>query len=234
MTTASITPGKLSDWALEVAAYTDGTEPTDYVSVRGITEFTPPVAEKNLEDDGDYDGDEWGSQIATGLSYTLEGTYKLPRGGYPSDPGQEIIRTAGQGALEAGFVHWRAYNKISGAGKKGLADASTSANGGPKTDLQTEGFTLTGRGGLEDYTSTVPANLNATATALRTGSAITGVQVTNGGTGYTVAPTVVFTGGGGTGAVATASVAGGKVVDVDVTNGGTGYTSAPAVSFTRN
>jgi hypothetical protein len=70
-------------------------------------------------------------------------------------------------------------------------------------------------------------------TALTGGlNAVDSVVVTNGGTGYTSAPTVAFTGGGGSGAAATAIVAGGKVVRIDVTNPGTGYTSVPAVGFT--
>lgn len=56
--------------------------------------------------------------------------------------------------------------------------------------------------------------------------------VTAGGTGYTTAPTVAITGGGGTGATATATVAGGVVTGVTITNKGTGYTSAPTVAFT--
>lgn len=58
------------------------------------------------------------------------------------------------------------------------------------------------------------------------------IAVTNGGSGYTSAPTVVFTGGSGTGASATAVVENGVVVRIDVTAAGTGYTSAPAISFT--
>jgi parallel beta-helix repeat protein len=54
---------------------------------------------------------------------------------------------------------------------------------------------------------------------------------TGGGTGYGSAPTVGFTGGGGTGATATASVTDGVVTSISVTNGGSGYTSAPTVSF---
>jgi len=57
------------------------------------------------------------------------------------------------------------------------------------------------------------------------------IQVTSGGNGYTTAPNVVFTGGGGTGAQATAQVENGEVSTVSVTNAGTGYTSAPAVTF---
>lgn len=58
------------------------------------------------------------------------------------------------------------------------------------------------------------------------------VTITNGGSGYTSAPTVGATGGGGTGFAATAEIENGVVVAVTVTNPGTGYTSAPTLSFT--
>lgn len=58
------------------------------------------------------------------------------------------------------------------------------------------------------------------------------ITVTAGGTGYTSAPTVTFTGGAGTGAAATATVESGAVTGITITDPGTGYTSAPAISFT--
>ena len=68
-----------------------------------------------------------------------------------------------------------------------------------------------------------------------TGGSVTdgvrGIKVTAQGTGYTSQPTVVITGGGGSGAAATANISSGKVISIDVTNAGTGYTSAPTVSF---
>lgn len=60
---------------------------------------------------------------------------------------------------------------------------------------------------------------------------VDGVTITNGGTGYTSAPTVTLTGGGGTGATATATVSGGVVTAITITNAGSGYTSAPTVAF---
>ncbi|EDY80836.1 hypothetical protein VDG1235_453 [Verrucomicrobiia bacterium DG1235] len=57
------------------------------------------------------------------------------------------------------------------------------------------------------------------------------VTVTNGGTGYTAAPTVSFGGGGGTGASATAVLSAG-VSTITVTDGGSGYASAPTVTIT--
>ena len=61
---------------------------------------------------------------------------------------------------------------------------------------------------------------------------VTGVKITNGGSGYTSAPTVVFSGGSGSSAAGTAYLSSGAVEYVRITNFGTGYTSAPTVSFT--
>ncbi len=58
-----------------------------------------------------------------------------------------------------------------------------------------------------------------------TGTSVTSAAVTAAGTGYTTAPTVGFSGGGGTGATAIATVSGGVVNGITITNGGTGYTS---------
>jgi FtsP/CotA-like multicopper oxidase with cupredoxin domain len=61
--------------------------------------------------------------------------------------------------------------------------------------------------------------------------AITSVDVSSGGSGYTSAPSVVVTSplAGGTGASLTTSIAKG-VTDVTLTNPGTGYTAPPAVT----
>jgi FtsP/CotA-like multicopper oxidase with cupredoxin domain len=57
------------------------------------------------------------------------------------------------------------------------------------------------------------------------------ISITNGGIGYTTAPTVTFVGGGGTGAAAMAAVSGGQVVGITVTSGGSGYATAPTIQF---
>ncbi len=49
--------------------------------------------------------------------------------------------------------------------------------------------------------------------------------------GYSAAPTVTFSGGGGTGATATAQVASGIVTSIIITNPGTGFTSAPTIAL---
>lgn len=78
----------------------------------------------------------------------------------------------------------------------------------------------------------------ATATAIMAGIApnetVQSVNVTNGGSGYTSAPSVTFNGGGVPSTVATgvATINGaGQVTGVVVSNGGAGYSATPTISF---
>jgi len=63
---------------------------------------------------------------------------------------------------------------------------------------------------------------------------VVSIAVTNGGSNFTSAPTVVFAGGAGTGAAAKAVIDAvtKTVTAVLVTSNGSGYTSAPTISFT--
>jgi hypothetical protein len=58
------------------------------------------------------------------------------------------------------------------------------------------------------------------------------INVVNAGSGYTVAPTIKVSGGGGTGAAATAVIENGVIGIVTVTSGGSGYTTTPTITFT--
>lgn len=60
---------------------------------------------------------------------------------------------------------------------------------------------------------------------------VQGVQLTNPGVGYTVAPTVSFIGGGGRGAQAIATIGDGIIGPVTILNGGSGYSTIPNISF---
>jgi hypothetical protein len=75
----------------------------------------------------------------------------------------------------------------------------------------------------------------ATGTATLTGSAVSGLTLVSGGTGYTGSVTVNIgppDQSGGTPATATGTVSGGTVTSLTLTNAGTGYLKAPAVSIT--
>lgn len=65
---------------------------------------------------------------------------------------------------------------------------------------------------------------------LLNGEGVKTLNITAGGTGYTSAPVVTITGGGGSGATAVATVSGGRITGVKMTSHGTQYTSLPTVS----
>ena len=58
---------------------------------------------------------------------------------------------------------------------------------------------------------------------------VTTIQLTDLGCGYTNAPIVRITGGGGTGATAVTTIVNGYVTGITITSAGTGYTNAPRV-----
>lgn len=74
----------------------------------------------------------------------------------------------------------------------------------------------------------------ATGTVVRSTTTVGSVTVTDGGSGYTTPPTVVFSGGGGTGAAGTAVLTNGVVTSVTITAPGSGYSTDPTVSFTSS
>lgn len=86
---------------------------------------------------------------------------------------------------------------------------------------------------IDEYSYDYLSGAAATSTGfVKTGGQVREVHIDNPGSNYTSAPTITFTGGGGTGAAATATVAGGEIIAITITNMGSGYTSAPTVSVT--
>ena len=79
--------------------------------------------------------------------------------------------------------------------------------------------------------TSVSASRQAIVTANLAGMFVISYNITDGGAGYTSAPTVTISGGGGSGATATATVSGGAVTGITPVNAGTGYTSTPTVTL---
>jgi hypothetical protein len=84
---------------------------------------------------------------------------------------------------------------------------------------------------LGNNTTTVKRFWHNTAAASIFGGKVTGINMADGGSGYTSAPNVTISGGGGIGATATATISGGKVSSITVVNSGSGYTSVPNVTI---
>jgi len=121
--------------------------------------------------------------------------------------------TAITGIVNGGIRLISVTNRGSGYTSTPIVAISSAPSGG-----RTATGIATMIGGLIDCNGT---------TALK----VQGVELTNPGFGYTVAPSVVFIGGGGSGAAATTVIANGVVGVVSITNSGGGYATAPIVSI---
>lgn len=117
--------------------------------------------------------------------------------------------------------------------EEGATDAETLANIMGGVDANTgkyEGVhALLGAESVVGFSPRILCVPGFTHTRVQNG--VTAITIGNGGTGYTSAPAVTLTGGGGTGATAEATVSGGVITKITVTNAGQGYTTAPTVAL---
>lgn len=117
--------------------------------------------------------------------------------------------------------------------EEGETDAETLANIMGGVDANTgkyEGVhALLGAESVVGYFPRILCVPGFTHTRVQNG--VTAITIGSGGTGYTSAPAVTLTGGGGTGATAEATVSGGAITKITVTNAGQGYTTAPTVAL---
>lgn len=113
-----------------------------------------------------------------------------------------------------------------------VLSAGTTASWGP---VHTVGVASNGTAILKFKGTGITANAvisggNITSIANLT-AAVNEVIITSGGSGYLSAPTVNFSGGGGSGATATAVLTGNTVTRIIINDSGSGYTAAPTVTL---
>ena len=160
------------------------------------------------------------SGLLTGITITSPGS------GYTSVP--TITLTGGNFATPA------AAGAIADIGTQATGIATISASGqvtGIVVVTTGSGYTsapivtITGGGATVQATATASIYIGTAAmgTANISGGAVTGITITNPGSGYVAAPTIVFTGGNFS-IAATASA--------NITTGGSGYTSVPVITLT--
>lgn len=173
------------------------------------------------------------SDVTASAAEDLTISGQITGGGALTKTGSGTLRATGNnnftGALNinAGTFQAGSNNALGfGGGIGNAAVNGTAVNSGAALDIHgvtvNEAITLNGGKLINSNTTTTGTVSNG----------IAGVRVTAGGTGYTSAPTLAFSGGGGTGATATAGFASGAVNSITTTAAGSGYTSAPTVTVT--
>ena len=111
---------------------------------------------------------------------------------------------------------------------------SLSNRGGGYTAVPTIGVSSAPVGGVTGIlTATMISGINVCNLNISDNQkSVQQVVITNPGAGYTLAPTLQITGGGGSGAAGTVFIGDGAVGIVTLTDAGSGYTTAPTVTIT--
>ncbi len=109
-----------------------------------------------------------------------------------------------------------------------------SNRGGGYTAIPTIGVSSAPAGGVTGIlTATMISGINVCNLNISNNhKSVQQVVITNPGAGYTLAPTLQVTGGGGAGAAGTVFIGDGAVGIVTLTDAGSGYTTAPTVTIT--
>lgn len=132
-------------------AWPEQGEDAEWVQLIGITELTPVVSEPNLEDDGAYEDDGWGSQEKTGQSWQLEATVMLRESAGQIAEVHNYLRRASIAFGSASRAHVRWYDRdgqpeaYMGVGVVQWARANSGL-----TDLDAATITVHGRGRLHE------------------------------------------------------------------------------------
>jgi len=176
---------------------------------------------------------QWGSQYLIIANNNTPNDYWLWDGTILYGAGSlgpiEVLTSGGSGYTSAPTV------TIYGGTGTGATATAQVVNGSVAS------FTITNTGTGYSINDQVQAlftgggtNNGARLTArLVSSSTVQSVIITAGGTGYTAAPAISFTGGGGgSGAAAFATLTSGVVTSITITAGGSGSTDSPTVVFT--
>lgn len=117
----------------------------------------------------------------------------------------------------------------------GIRLITVTNRGGGYTTIPTVGISSAPSGGVTGVAtaSMISGIVVCTDSANPNSQSVQSVNIINPGAGYTVAPSIRFIGGGGSGAAATASIGDGIVGIITVTNSGSGYASNPKITFTN-
>jgi autotransporter-associated beta strand protein len=186
------------------------------------------------------------TSITAGATLDLNGQQNINevitvRGTGVSSVGGMINNNATTASISAGTV--ASISTTAGGTHSTVPDVSISGGGGSGATavatlgLSAASFTISGGTAVYSVAPTVTitsgGGTGATANAVLTSGVVTGITMTNNGTGYTSAPTIAFTGGTVTtaGTNPTGNATNFIVAGIQVTNPGSGYTSAPSVTF---
>lgn len=138
--------------------------------------------------------------------------------------------------VDVGVNYYYGFEDPFDAAKFGVTNGSIAAQRGPNVHRVTltaaDLVTIPDHGDFFYVVGTTSISTILTQSQADYNGKVRRVDQTNKGSGYTSAPAVTISGGGGAGATAEARIARRKVEAIYISNWGSGYTSSPTVSIT--
>ncbi|MEU5863500.1 hypothetical protein ABZ815_20185 [Nonomuraea sp. NPDC047529] len=145
------------DWVVEVNTTPDAS--ATWTKLRGLTSFEEEIKTKT-EDDSDFDGDGWASEVATQRAWTLKckGNRKRDDSAptFVPDPGQDYVRRAGRVVGLSASVEVRWYRRDGAPDAyTGTATVDYKGSGGKTTDLEPFEIEFVGQSAPEEIPNPV-------------------------------------------------------------------------------
>lgn len=151
---ASLATALARDWVFRVREIGGADE--DWIFVRGLSSVSP-IFEGAPQDASDIDGEGYGAEVVTGLTWRVEGGGKRKGEnvtGFVDDPGQNLLRRKGRRTGLDNMVEFQIYRRDE------LPDAYqgqgpviwTDTAAGDKNALQEFTFRVSGNGKPEEIT----------------------------------------------------------------------------------
>jgi autotransporter-associated beta strand protein len=176
-----------------------------------------------------------GSNTYTGATNIGSGTLQVGSANALGFGGQIVGSGGGNAVVTSGGtldLNGQSLNKIVVLNGGNLVNSNNSTAASIATGVQSYTVTSGGTGIPDDLEAVSGGTGTGANLKLLLGLTSNSFAVTTQGTSYSNTPTVVISGGGGTGATATAIVSSGAITGFNITNPGVGYWGTPTITVT--
>jgi len=171
---------------------------------------------------------------AGGSGYSLTPSVALTGGSgtYTTAPTAVVERDINSPFVATGYISGTTLTITAVSSGTLAVNSQINATGITANTIITAFGTGTGLTGNYTINNSQTIGSSGSPVAITSFSATGGINLISGGSGYTSAPSVVFSGGGfTTTAAATCTITNGSVTGITITDAGAGYTSTPTISF---
>lgn len=150
MATPTETTALVRRWRLQIDM-SEAVDGSDWQTIFGVNDFTPPMPDPNIEDSSDYESEGWNDNEKTAQGWEMSLTINRKTNDQVKvfHPTHEKLRAAafGFGSNSRAHLRWFDRNGLPEA-YEGTGIVQWENSGGEHTDLDQPELTITGKGAL--------------------------------------------------------------------------------------